>query len=142
MFDNIVSKMAKEWGSAGVKSGDTLLLHSNFSRSIRKLKKIGVENPVEIIFRSFLLALGNSGTLVVPLFNFDFTKGIAFDIRNTPSKMGAFTEHVRKQAGAYRSGHPIYSFAAIGKNAERFGQIVNFSAYGDDSPFAMLCNLA
>lgn len=141
MLDDAATYMAKEWYSAGVMPGDTLMLHSNFSRSIRKLKKMGVSNPIEIILRSFLLALGDSGTLVVPLFNFDFTRGVLFDIRCTPSKMGVFTEYFRNQEGVIRTGHPVYSFATLGKNAKKFGEIVNFSAYGNDSPFAMLCDL-
>lgn len=82
--------------------------------------------------------LGQGGTLLVPLFNFDFTKGVPFDIRSTPSHMGAFTEAARAFDGAVRTGHPIYSFAAIGARATDFVGINNKSAYGSDSPFAML----
>jgi aminoglycoside 3-N-acetyltransferase len=37
-----------------------------------------------------------------------------------------------------RTGHPIYSFAAIGGAAEKFRGVRNFSGYGADSPFGML----
>jgi aminoglycoside 3-N-acetyltransferase len=86
----------------------------------------------------FLDAVGPGGTLLFPLFNFDFTKGAAFDMRSTPSHMGALTEAARLHKGAVRTGHPIYSFAAIGARADEFAGIDNESGYGADSPFGML----
>lgn len=82
--------------------------------------------------------LGPDGTLLLPLFNFDFTKGVPFDINTTPSQMGALTEAGRNWPGAVRTGHPIYSFAAIGARADEFADIKNRSGYGPDSPFAKL----
>jgi len=76
--------------------------------------------------------------LLFPLFNFEFTEGVAFDIRTTPSQMGVLTETARQLDGAVRTGHPIYSFAVIGARAEEFADIDNFSGYGADSPFARL----
>ncbi len=55
--------------------------------------------------------------------------------------MGALTEVDRLHPQAIRTGHPIYSFAAIGFAAEQFKAIDNFSGYGSDSPFAVLRNM-
>jgi aminoglycoside 3-N-acetyltransferase len=93
------------------------------------------------VINSFLEALGSSGTLILPLFNFDFTSGVTFDIRHTPSQMGSLTEAGRLWPGAVRTGHPIYSFVAIGRDAELFRKIDNFSGYGEDSPFGILHRL-
>ena len=78
---------------------------------------------------------------LLPLFNFDFTRGAPFDIRSTPSQMGALTERGRFHFGAARTGHAIYSFAAIGTLASRFDGLVNHFSYGPDSPFQMLRDL-
>jgi aminoglycoside 3-N-acetyltransferase len=94
----------------------------------------------QVVFDSFLDAVGPTGTLLFPLFNFDFTKGTPFDIRNTPSQMGVLTKTARLYPGAVRSGHPVYSFAVIGPQAEKF-DVDNFSGYDSDSPFAMLREL-
>lgn len=59
-----------------------------------------------------------SGTLLFPSFNFEFTESVPFDIKTTPSHMGALTEAARMHSQAIRTGHPIYSFAAIGAAAE------------------------
>lgn len=88
-----------------------------------------------------MTALGDSGTLLLPLFNFDFAAGAPFDIRTTPSKMGALTEAGRLNVDAVRTGHPIYSFAAIGAHADQFRGVTNYSGYGTDSPFGILHRL-
>ena len=130
--------LAKEWRNAGVCEGDTLLIHSSIKATLRRYIKLKVKITPQDILGSFLKALGDSGTLLLPLFNFDFTQGVAFDIRNTPSQMGALTEIARIHPMAVRTGHPIYSFAVIGSKAEAFRGIDNFSGYGANSPFAML----
>jgi aminoglycoside 3-N-acetyltransferase len=52
--------------------------------------------------------------------------------------MGALTETGRLWPGAVRTGHPIYSFAVIGRRAEEFRGLENESGYGLDSPFGLL----
>jgi aminoglycoside 3-N-acetyltransferase len=52
--------------------------------------------------------------------------------------MGALAEEGRQWPDVVRTGHPIYSFAAIGAQAERFHGVNNHSGYGKDSPFSML----
>jgi aminoglycoside 3-N-acetyltransferase len=116
-----------------IEPGSIVLLHSSISRTLRTAKG----TPNELI-AALLKRLGPEGTLLLPLFNFDFTKGTTFDIRTTPSQMGALTEAGRAWPGAVRTGHPIYSFAAIGSRAEEFADVDNESGYGADSPFAML----
>lgn len=116
--------------------GATLLLHSAIGRSL----KAHACTPEDVIL-ALLDALGPDGTLLLPLFNFDFTSGTPFDLATTPSHMGALTEAGRHWPGAVRTGHPIYSFAAIGAKASRFKGLTNRSGYGPDSPFAILREL-
>lgn len=141
MNEKVVSQLADDWRSAGVDTGDTILIHSSLGRTLRRIASLGGEISPNLVIKSFLEAIGNSGTLVLPLFNFDFTNGVTFDIRNTPSQMGALTEAGRLWPDAVRTGHPIYSFVAIGENAEIFREVDNFSGYGDDSPFGILHHL-
>jgi len=75
------------------------------------------------------------------LFNFEFTNGVAFDLRNTPSHMGVLTEVARKRRNTIRTGHPIYSFAVIGRKSDIFVGVNNYSGYGEDSPFGILRRL-
>ena len=140
MAQSVVQLLARQWRDAGLDAGETLLLHSSLRRTTRAVVRAGgqVSDAAEIVLDSFLEALGPDGTLLLPLFNFDFTTGVPFDIRTSPSHMGALTEAGRLRPGAVRTGHPIYSFAVIGRRAEAFRDVENFSGYGADSPFAML----
>ena len=115
-----------------------MLFHSNLSALLRSYRRGGFDLTVKMVLDSLLNALGSSGTALFPLFNFDFTKGTSFDIRSTPSHMGTLTETARMRPDAIRTGHPIYSFAAIGAQSNRFAGRVNFSGYGADSPFGIL----
>lgn len=136
-----INKLSKEWARCGVKYGDVLLVHSNIKRVLVEARSEGVQLTPDDILDSFLECLGSAGTLVLPLFNFDFSIKKRFDIRNTPSQMGALTEIARKRYGAVRTGHPIYSFAVLGKESHLFDGLVNESGYGEDSPFGLIHNL-
>ncbi len=133
--------LVEAWRRSGIHEGDTVLVHSSLRRTFKNNLKEGRKLSVEDILKSFIAALGPSGTLVLPLYNFDFTKGVPFDLRNTPSHMGALTEAGRTQPGTVRTGHPIYSFAVLGAHSDRFQDVDNYSGYGADSPFAILREL-
>lgn len=131
--------LTREWQSAGIEEGDIVLIHSSLRRLLLRTMRATRHrsSPAEVL-ESLQNAVGSSGTLLFPLFNFDFTKGVRFDIRNTPSQMGTLTETARAHPDAVRTGHPIYSFAALGADNALFRDIDNFSGYGADSPFAVL----
>lgn len=134
-------RLAESWRQAGLQDGDLVLIHSSISRTLRELRQAGLDaGPVEVL-KSFRLAVGADGTVVLPLFNFDFTDGAPFDIRHTPSQMGALTEAARTSPEAVRTGHPIYSFAALGRQSGAFRGVVNRSGYGADSPFGIIHRL-
>ena len=129
------SVLAQNWRKCGINPGDVVLVHSSLKRTLQTHN-----TTPQAVMESFLEAVGPDGTVLFPLFNFDFTKGVPFDIRSTPSQMGALTEAARLHPDALRSGHPIYSFAIIGPQAQKFN-VDNFSGYGPDSPFAILRQL-
>lgn len=131
-------RLQEHWKNCGIERGDLILFHSDTLKTLIWLKKMGFEPSVQTILEALKQMVGVDGTLLFPLFNFDFTKGVPFDIRVTPSHMGALTEAARQTPGAVRTGHPVYSFAVIGKRAEEFKAIDNLSGYGADGPFGLL----
>lgn len=133
--------LVQDWHRSGLSEGDTVLLHTSLRRTLSRYSDQGYAINPKNVLESFLEALGPEGTLLLPLFNFDFAKGVPFDIRHTPSQMGALTEAGRLHSEAVRTGHPIYSFAAIGKQAKRFEGVDNYSGYGPESPFMILREL-
>ncbi|MCF8374640.1 MAG: AAC(3) family N-acetyltransferase [Bacteroidales bacterium] len=142
METKIINTLVENWHRCGVDEGDVLLVHSSLKRLLMKVKtEFGESISPKVIYDSLLKALGQSGTLVLPLYNFDFPKVKFFDIRTTPSHMGALTEIGRNDLNSVRTGHPIYSFSIIGKHAKDFIGIDNKSGYGADSPFAKIKEL-
>ncbi len=135
-----MDELISEWRDSGVEEGDVLLVHSSTKRTYKRYLDKGIKLTPNDILDSLLKAVGNSGTLLLPLFNFDYASQ-GFNINTTPSHMGALTEAARKHPLAIRTGHPIYSFAVIGADADKFKNIDNFSGYGADSPFAVLRKL-
>ena len=132
-FENLVEGFRE----LGVKEGDTLLVHSSY-------KSLGeVDGGPETVIRALEAALGTDGdgTLIMPTFNFDFNKGVPWDVRKTRSKMGALTEIVRMNPRAKRVFHPFYSFAILGKHAEMLGSLRYKSAYERNSVFGKLREL-
>ena len=130
-FDNLTSGFQ----SLGLRSGDALLVHSSY-KSLG-----GVEGGPQTVIDAFLDVLGEDGTLIMPTFNFDFCKGQPWDVRMTPSHMGAMTNMVRENPAAKRVFHPIYSFAVLGRQAEFLTRTRYKSSYGADSLFARLREL-
>jgi aminoglycoside 3-N-acetyltransferase len=119
----------------GVEQGDTLLVHSSY-------KSLGpVDGGPQTVIRALEAALGEEGTLIMPTFNFDFNKGVPWDVRTTPSKMGVLTELVRTDPRARRVFHPFYSFAILGKHAEMLGSLRYKSSYERNSVFGKLRDL-
>ena len=66
---------------------------------------------------------------------------MTFDIRRTPSKMGALTEAARQHPEAVRTEHSLLSMAVIGDAAESFIQCRDYTGIGPHSPFARLHEL-
>jgi len=125
-----------------IQAGETVLLHSDLTRLIRKHRKeVTGTALLDGLLAALIEKLGRAGTLLVPTFNFGWCQGEPFDLQRTPSKMGAFTERARLHRTAQRTPHPVYSFAVIGHHARDFANLGNFTAYGADSPFALLTQL-
>ena len=133
--------LSSEWRRCGIDEGDCVLLHSSIKRTIFNANKIGISLTPDDVLDSFLTSLGRDGTLILPLFNFDFPRSRFFDLRLTPSQMGIITEAARMRDGVVRTGHPIYSFAVLGKHKGVFSGLDNLSGYGADSPFGLLTRL-
>jgi aminoglycoside N3'-acetyltransferase len=129
------------WADSGINAGDTVLVHSSMKRTFRHLASQGVQDSSRVIIDSLLDLIGNNGTILFPLFNFDFPTSKMFSMVTTPSQMGVITEYARNNYEGHRTGHPIYSFYAIGRNSDEFRDINNKSGYGTDSPFAKLLEL-
>ena len=146
--------LAAQLRELGVRSGETLLVHSSLS-------SLGwvCGGPVAVV-QGLLDTLGPDGTLVVPTQSAHLTDPAGwrnppvpeewwetiratmpvYDPRVTPTLgMGVIPETVRTWPGALRSAHPQSSFAAVGPRAQQVtaGHAPDCSL-GERSPLARL----
>jgi aminoglycoside N3'-acetyltransferase len=133
--------LAADLARLGIETGDVVWFHSS-------LKSLGwVEGGAEAVVNAFLDAVGPEGLIAVPTLTATFALGCryrdlvvyAFDPKETPSRVGAITEALRRRPNAFRSSHPTHSLAAIGRRAEELVQgHERTSTFGLESPYRRL----
>jgi aminoglycoside 3-N-acetyltransferase len=84
-------------------------------------------------------AVGESGTLLVPTFSYDYARrGAPYDHESSPAELGPFPEWYRRREGVIRSLHPLFSVAGKGPRAAAILERTGRSAFGVTSPFGRL----
>lgn len=113
-------------------SGDTVLIHSDIAALGIPYEFVKEKRNISaLIYETVRETIGPDGTLIVPTFSYSFCKGEDFNVAETPSDVGNFSNYVRLLPGTIRSHDPLFSFAAIGPNANL---ISNFSGNNSFSP--------
>lgn len=112
----VIQRLAEDLRRIGLQSGDLVVMHSSF-------KTMGLNDgtPSDVI-ETLLSVLGKEGTLVVPTFTYSYAgvwQAEPFDAQKTPGRLnGVLSETLRRNPCAFRSAHPTYSVAAVGRHAE------------------------
>jgi aminoglycoside 3-N-acetyltransferase len=126
--------------SVGLREGDGVFLHSSLSRFGH------IEGGSGTVLEALDEVLGPDGVIAMPAFplvggalEYLSTEPV-FDIRTTPSTMGALTERFRVSPGVARSLHPTHSVAVRGPGAEELvaGHADAETPFGDGTPFARM----
>ena len=129
-------RLASDLRALGVREGGVLLVHSSLSA-------LGwVPGGPETVIQGLLTALGPEGTLLVPALSFATVtpEQPVFDVRTTPSCIGAIAEHFRTRPGSLRSVHPSHSVCGVGPRAHELlaNHDVDRTPVGPNSPFRRL----
>ena len=132
----MVSRIAAELRAAGVRPGGLLLVHSS-------LRSLGpVPDGAETVVQGLLGALGPDGTLLMPALSYGRVtpEQPLFDVRFTPSNVGALPEYFRTRPGTVRSIHPTHSVCGVGPLAAELldRHIEDRTPCGPRSPFHLL----
>jgi aminoglycoside 3-N-acetyltransferase len=113
-MSDMFGQMVEELSALEIRPGGMLLVHAS-------LRSLGaVEGGAETVIQALLQVLGEAGTLLLPALSYE-TVGAehpCFDVRHTPSCVGALPEYFRQRAGTLRSLHPTHSVCAVGRDAE------------------------
>ena len=121
--------------------GDTLFVHNSFLK-FGIPSDIPIATLAEVFYSRIKNKIGDSGTIAVPTFNFDFCNDIPFNRQKSPSQgMGVFSEYVRTLTDSKRSLHPMQSLSVIGKNSDYIIENDTDSTFNPEGPFDRLIEL-
>ena len=121
-----------------INRGDNIFVTSDVKQLLYSLVSEGDDTDLNILIDGIIDIIGEEGTLVFPTFNWDFCKGVPFDIKKTPCKTGSLGKIALKRDDFRRTKHPLYSFAVWGKGQDEMCSISNKSSFGSDSPFTYM----
>lgn len=129
----------------GVSEGDTVYVASDITNLLFIAKtEAGVrikdrDNFLNDFVNTLQELVGPEGTLLFPVFSWDFCRGKGFDIRSTKGEVGALNNWILEKRDDFkRTKHPMYSFMVWGKDAHTFLAMNNQDAWGDAGPFTYL----
>lgn len=122
--------------SLGLKEGDNIFVHSNLGYFGRLSGAETAEDYFSAFAESIFAVIGHSGTLSVPTFSYSFCNGQPFEKAKTPGVCGLFSELVRTDSRALRSGDANFSVAAIGPLAGFLTENAPAYSFGEDSFWA------
>lgn len=122
----------------GVKRGDKIYLSSSFMQIALMYKKNGQKFDGNKLIDAFVDLLGDTGTLLIPTFSYEFCRKGIYDIHNTRGVTGALGNIALQRDDFMRTNHPIHSFAVWGDDQKFLCELQNLNSFGDDSPFSYM----
>lgn len=130
------SALVKDLRTLGVQPGNTLMVHAS-------LRSLGTESGgASAVVDDLLEVLGKDGTLLMPALSYATVnaQNPVFDVRNTPSCVGALAEYFRTRPGTMRSVHPTHSVCGVGRRSEEIlsHHLHDTTPVGENSPFTRL----
>jgi len=125
---------------AGLREGDGVFVHTAMSRFGK------IEGGPATVVAALEDVVGPRGLIAMPSFPLDastvdyLAADPVFDVRETPSRMGALTEYFRTLPGVHRSLHPTHPVCARGPGAEELvaGHADAPTPFGEGTPFARM----
>ncbi len=122
----------------GVARGATVLLMADVTRMAWRARRTSASFSPVVLLDAFLEAVGETGTLLIPTYNFDLRSGEAYDVLRTPPTTGVLGIAALAHPSFRRTAHPLHSFAVAGARAGEYLGSDDDSSFGPRSPFALL----
>ena len=129
--------ISKLFGNLGISPSDVVMIHGDAGIAAQ-LTHLEANKRLDFLFEELVSFIGTEGTLVVPAFSHTFTKSEDFDVENTPSDVGLFSEAFRCLPASKRSKNPNFSVSSIGKYSEEFSCSRVDDSFGPGTAFDIL----
>lgn len=132
-----IKDLERKMGELGVEHGDSIMVHSSFSR---------IDADADAFIDFLKKYIGDEGNILMPTHPklAEENGMLMYDVERSPSTVGYLTERFRLSEGVERSLHPFSSIAAWGKDKEYFlsGNLNKEEAtlpHGKYSPYYRFC---
>jgi len=120
-----------------IKKRDNLIVHSNIAGLLQFNGKIN-DDTLCFFLKYLILKLGKESTLIIPVYNYDFTKIKKFDLEKADSHLGIFGNYALKHYRSNRTPNPIFSHLIFGKLKKKFFNTDHNSAFGKGTVFDLM----
>lgn len=139
----ICEGLSKKLNEIGIKFGDTVYIASDIRYFIyNTINSYGVEkldDALNELTNTLQQTVGDDGTILFPVFSWDFCRGKGFDYYKTQGEVGTYSNWILNNRKDFRrTQHPIYSFMVWGRKADLLCNMSNQDAWGQASPFYYL----
>lgn len=104
--------------SLKINKGDIVFFTSNITSIAFDAAMNKKSFDINLIIDLLIEKVGENGTLLFPVYNWDFCGGKAFDYKNTVSKTGIIGNEALKRNDFKRTKNALYSFAVWGKDKD------------------------
>ena len=128
IYDEIVEQL-------GIKSGEKLWISSDITRYVLWARKNKEEFSPARLIEVLQESVGSEGTLLFPVFSFEFSNHGRYDYKNSKGTSGHLGNLALSTEGFRRTSHPMHSFAVWGRDRDMLCAMENLHSFGDDSPF-------
>ena len=95
---NLNNKLNLLFKSLKIKKGDKIIIHSNIA-GLMQYTNINKENVCKIFLDFLKKYIGEKGVVIIPTFNYQFTKHKNFNVKSSPSEVGFFSNYLLKKIG-------------------------------------------
>lgn len=120
-----------------IKKGDKVIVHSNIAGILQYYKTDKI--TIAKVFFSFLREyLGKKGIIIVPTYNYEFTRNKVYNTKNSTSEVGFFSDYFLSKNWVKRTLDPVFSHLVFGKLKNFNKNKINEEAFGKESIFAVL----
>ena len=142
------SMLVEALRQVGVMPGDVIFSHISLGRLGYPEEGANIETACNVLLAAFKEILDENGTLLIPTYTYSIGKREIYDVQETPSTVGPFTDYFRKLPGVIRSRDPMLAVSGMGPMAEELLTDLPRTCYGEDSLYdrmrkvgAKICNI-